>query len=153
MRRKSWFGKGPVPSSDPSSKQAGGVIILHSWPDLKHTFIQQIFIKRLFVQGTSGEGSLQPGPRPPIPPPVLLLWEVGPGAAPLDHTPSPAAGHGALLLPCPLAHLTPPCPARHYAQTAQPHLVGFSTSSAKEVPSLHSKVNFLRFSRRPWQQP
>lgn len=32
-------------------------------------------------------------------------------------------------------------------------MVGFSTSSAKEVPSLHSKVNFLRFSRRPRQQP
>lgn len=27
-----------------------------SWPDLMHTFIQQVFIKRLFVQGTSGEG-------------------------------------------------------------------------------------------------
>ena len=36
-----------------------------SWPDLTHTFIQQIFIKRLFVQGTSGEGGLRPGPRPP----------------------------------------------------------------------------------------
>lgn len=46
-----------------------------------------------------------------------------------------------------------PVHARRYAQRAQPHLVGFSTSSAKEVPSLHSKVNFLRFSRRPWQQP
>lgn len=32
-----------------------------SWPDLTHTFIQQIFIKRLLVQGTSGEGGLQPG--------------------------------------------------------------------------------------------
>lgn len=32
-------------------------------------------------------------------------------------------------------------------------MVGFSTSSANEVPSLHSKVSFLRFSRRPWQQP
>lgn len=61
----------------------GRVIILcTSWPDLKHTFIQQIFIKRLFVQGTSGEGGLKPGPRPPTPPPAAglvtppkrLLW-------------------------------------------------------------------------------
>lgn len=40
-----------------------------------------------------------------------------------------------------------------YAQGAQPHLVGFSTSAAKEVPSLHSKVTFLRFCCSPWQQP
>lgn len=145
---------------------AGRVIILcTSWPDLKHTFIQQIFIKRLFVQGTSGEGGLKPGPRPPTPPPAAGLvtpqeitvgW--GQRALPLRNRqdgphPHPTAGHPASLQPCPLACLTPPRLAWHYSQRAQPHLVGFSTSSAKEVPSLHSKVNFLRFSRRPWQQP
>lgn len=42
--------------------------LLCSWPDLTHTFIQQIFIKRLFVQGIFRRGGLQPGPRPPAPP-------------------------------------------------------------------------------------
>lgn len=133
-----------------------------SWPDLKHTVIQQIFIKRLFVQGTSGEGGLQPGPLPRPTPSAVTPG----GRSPPTHRraqpprsrcaglhPNPAAGppgSAAATSPRP-PH--PPRPARRYAQTAQPHLVGFSTSSAKEVPSLHSKVNFLRFNRRPWQQP
>jgi hypothetical protein len=63
-------------------------------------------------------------------------------------------------MPTPQPSCRPLCPRRRarrstprYAQGLQPHLVGFTTSSAKEVPSLHSKVSFLRFSRRPWQQP
>lgn len=113
------------------------------WPDLTHTFIQQIFIKRLSVQGTLGEGAatrallLCPG--------SAVRWKgssvsprsPGPKRYPGDARPSPAAS----------------VPPARYAHGAQPHLVGFSTSSANEVPSLHSKVSFLRFSRRPWQQP
>lgn len=43
------------------------------------------------------------------------------------------------------------CEAR-YMQPAQPHLTVFSTSSLKEVPSLHSKVYFRRFIRWLAQQ-
>lgn len=32
-----------------------------------------------------------------------------------------------------------------YMHPTQPHLMVFSTSSLKDVPSLHSKVYFLRF--------
>lgn len=63
-----YFGKG---QSLPETQEAGKEEVspfCTSWPDLTHTFIQQVFIKRLFVQGTSGEGGLQPGPRPPAPP-------------------------------------------------------------------------------------
>lgn len=63
-----WFGKGQsLPETQEASKEEVSPFCT-SWPDLTHTFIQQIFIKRLFVQGTSGEGGLQPGPRPPAPP-------------------------------------------------------------------------------------
>lgn len=68
MRGQGWFGKG---QSDLQTQVAGKEevsLFCTSWPDLTHTFIQQIFIKRLFVQGTSGEGGLRPGPRPPAPP-------------------------------------------------------------------------------------
>ncbi len=34
-----------------------------------------------------------------------------------------------------------------YMHPTQPHLMVFSTSSLKDVPSLHSKVYFLRFIR------
>lgn len=68
--------------------------------------------------------------------------------------PGPDTGHSVSAAAAPPLPPSPlPVHSRRYAQRAQPHLVGFSTSSAKEVPSLHSKVNFLRFSRRPWQQP
>lgn len=139
-----------------------------SWPDLTHTFIQQIFIKRLFVQGTSEEGGLKPRPRPPAPPPAAApraletwFWTYPPRKGRLPRRrpgdgphPSPAAGRSVSAEAAPPRPPSPlPVHGRRYAQRAQPHLVGFSTSSAKEVPSLHSKVNFLRFSRRPWQQP
>lgn len=68
--------------------------------------------------------------------------------------PGPDAGHSVSAAAAPPLPPSPlPVHSRRYAQRAQPHFVGFSTSSAKEVPSLHSKVNFLRFSRSPWQQP
>lgn len=123
-----------------------------SRPDLTQTFIQQIFIKRLFVQGTSGECSA-PRPQPPSRPPAVsgMLEKGCPG--PRSHPgdgPTPAQVPS---WPRPSPALALPAGTGRYAQRAQPHLVGFSTSSAKEVPSLHSKVNFLRFSRRPWQQP
>lgn len=41
---------------------------------------------------------------------------------------------------------------RRYMQPTQPHLMVFSTSSLKEVPSLHSKVYFRRFIRWLAQQ-
>lgn len=113
------------------------------WPDLTHTFIQQIFIKRLSVQGTLGEGAaartllLCPSSAVPWKGSLVSPRPPGPKCHPGDAQPSPAAN----------ARLA------HYAHWAQPHLVGFSTSSANEVPSLHSKVSFLRFSLRPWQQP
>lgn len=63
-----WFGKGQsLPETQEASKEEVSPFCT-SWPDLTHTFIQQIFIQRLFVQGTSGEGGLQPGPLPPAPP-------------------------------------------------------------------------------------
>lgn len=43
-----------------------------SWPDLTHTFIQQIFIKRLSVQGTLGEGAAVQALLVPLP------WQCSP---------------------------------------------------------------------------
>lgn len=136
------------------------------WPDLTHTFIQQIFIKRLLVQGTSGEGGLQPGLAHLLSPQLpavgsrkaaqLLGGLPGPPERvqpPRSHPGDSSTPAQVSPWPCPPLALPPPAGAGRYAQRAQPHLVGFSTSSAKEVPSLHSKASFLRFSRRPWQQP
>lgn len=44
-----------------------------SWPDLTHTFIQQIFIKRLSVQGTLGEGVAVQALLAPLPRQCSLL--------------------------------------------------------------------------------
>lgn len=46
---------------------------LARWPDLTHTFIQQIFIKRLSVQGTLGEGAAVQALLAPLPRQCSLL--------------------------------------------------------------------------------
>lgn len=74
-----------------------------SWPDLKHTVIQQIFIKRLFVQGTSGEGGLQPGPLPRPTPSAVT-----PGGRSPPYAPEGPAAQEPLCWPAPEPGCRPP---------------------------------------------
>lgn len=78
-----------------------------SWPDLKHTFIQQIFIKRLFVQGTSG-GRGWPAARPAPPPPPA---PGGRPTAPTARRGPPRSSHAARRPHRPAAPQPCPVPA------------------------------------------
>lgn len=68
-----------------------------------------------------------------------------------------AAGQSELLVPgapgCPPRCLQQPPHPGAQRHGLQPHLLGFSTSSTKVAPLLHSKAYFLRRGRSPMQQP